>query len=182
MQHLQAVYCNLKLGCGTSLKPCFNFLFSLSEIEIKLMNYYCFRQLGPPTLFLTLSSSEFAWKDLMLSILKTKKDIHDIKEMISAMKTDTIGNQSKAEFLESSESYIKENMEDVLNDMSSAEMNRLVNENIVLTTIEFQNRIQNIMKKLKIKGFLDDKNTYRVEDSFLRIEHQVSKIHLKSAK
>lgn len=137
------------------------------------MSYSHFRQLGPPTLFLTLSSSEFAWKDLMISILKTKKDIHDIKEMILDMKSDTIGNQSKTEFLESSEAYIKENLVHVLDDMSSAEMNRLVNENIVLTTIEFQNRIQNIMKKLKIKGFLDDKNIYRVEDSFLRIEHQV---------
>ena len=109
----------------------------------------------------------------MLSILKTKKDIHDIKEMISDMKSETIGNQSKTDFLESGESYIKDNLVHVLDDMSSGEMNRLVNENIVLTTIEFQNRIQNIMKKLKIKGFLDDKNKYRVEDSFLRIEHQV---------
>ena len=109
----------------------------------------------------------------MISILKTKKDVHDIKEMILDMKSDTIGNQSKTEFLESSNSYIKENLVHVLDDMSSSEMNRLVNENIVLTTIEFQNRIQNIMKKLKIKGFLDDKNTYRVEDSFLRLEHQV---------
>ena len=144
------------------------------------MNYYYFRQLGPPTLFLTLSSSEFAWKDLMISILKTKKDIHDIKDMILDMKSDTIGNLSKTEFLDNSDCYIKENVEHVLDDMSSAEMNRLVNENIVLTTIEFQNRIQNIMKKLKIKGFLDDKNTYRVEDSFLRIEHQVRKMQLKS--
>ena len=115
----------------------------------------------------------------MISILKTKKDVHDIKEMILDMKSDTIGNQSKTEFLESSNSYIKENLVHVLDDMSSAEMNRLVNENIVLTTIEFQNRIQNIMKKLKIKGFLDDKNTYRVEDSFLRIEHQVRQCNKK---
>lgn len=146
------------------------------------MHYYYFRQLGPPTLFLTLSSSEFAWKDLMISILKTKKDIHEIKQMILDMKSGTIGDLSKNEFLESSDCYIKENLEFVLNDMSSAEMNRLVNENIVLTTIEFQNRIQNIMKKLKIKGFLDDKNTYRVEDSFLRIEHQVRKMQLQGAK
>ena len=146
------------------------------------MHYYYFRQLGPPTLFLTLSSSEFAWKDLMISILKTKKDIHEIKQMILDMKSGTIGDLSKNEFLERSDCYIKENLELVLNDMSSAEMNRLVNENIVLTTIEFQNRIQNIMKKLKIKGFLDDKNTYRVEDSFLRIEHQVRKMQLQGAK
>ena len=146
------------------------------------MHYYYSRQLGPPTLFLTLSSSEFAWKDLMISILKTKKDIHEIRAMILDMKSDSIGNLSKTEFLESSDCYIKENLEYALDDMSSAEMNRLVNDNIVLTTIEFQNRIQNIMKKLKIKGFLDDKNTYRVEDSFLRIEHQVRKMQLKKAK
>lgn len=137
----------------------------------------CFRQLGPPTLFLTLSSSEYSWDDLLISILKTKKEMKDVKAMISNMKCDMICGYTKAAFLEQNEDFIKENIPEIINSMSSSERNRFVNENIVLTTIEFQQRIQHIFKLLKTKGFIDEENKYRVEDSFIRIEHQVTVIH-----
>ena len=35
----------------------------------------------------------------MISILKTKKDIHEIRAMILDMKSESIGNLSKTEFL-----------------------------------------------------------------------------------
>ena len=89
------------------------------------------------------------------------------------MKSETIYNIPKEEFALKDEKFIKENLEHILDDMSSSEMNKLVNENIVFTTMEFKNRIDQIFKQLKIKGFLDDTMKYRLEDSFIRIEHQV---------
>jgi hypothetical protein len=138
--------------------------------------YLIFRQLGPPTLFLTLSSSEYSWDDLLISILRTKKEMRDVKEMISNMKCDMICGYTKATFLEQDEAFIKENIPAIINAMSPSERNKFVNENIVLTTIEFQQRIQHIFKLLKTKGFIDNENKYRVEDSFIRIEHQVISI------
>jgi hypothetical protein len=135
-----------------------------------------FRQLGPPTLFLTLSSSEYSWDDLLISILKTKKEMKDVKAMISNMKCDMICGYTKAAFLEKDEDFIKENIPAIIDSMSPSERNKFVNENIVLTTIEFQQRIQHIFKLLKTKGFIDNENKYRVEDSFIRIEHQVISI------
>ena len=135
-----------------------------------------FRQLGPPTLFLTLSSSEYSWDDLLISILRTKKEIRDVKAMISNMKCDMIFGYTKASFLEQDEAFIKENIPAIINSMSPSERNKFVNNNIVLTTIEFQHRIQHIFKLLKTRGFIDNENKYRVEDSFIRIEHQVTVI------
>ena len=89
------------------------------------------------------------------------------------MKKETINNIPKEEYTLKDEKFIKENLEHILDDMSSSEMNKLVNENIVFTTMEFKNRIDQIFKQLKIKGFLDDTMKYRLEDSFIRIEHQV---------
>ena len=100
--------------------------------------------------------------------------MRDVKERISNMKCDMIGGYSKAAFLEQDEDFIKENIPAIVDSMSPSERNRFVNENIVLTTIEFQQRIQHIFKLLKTKGFIDNENKYRVEDSFIRIEHQVT--------
>ena len=131
-----------------------------------------FRQLGPPTLFLTLSSSEYAWDDLLISILKTKNK-PEIKELLSQMKTDSIAGIPKSEFLNNDVDFIKSKSNHIVEEMSSPERNRFVNDNIVLTTIEFQNRVQHISKLLKTRGFMDSSNKYKVEDSFLRIEHQM---------
>ena len=80
---------------------------------------------------------------------------------------------SKEDFLENNESFIKANAQQIVAAMSPSERNKFVNSNIVLTTIEFQNRIQHIFKLLKSKGFIDETKKYRLEDSFIRIEHQV---------
>jgi hypothetical protein len=126
-----------------------------------IVDVYCikifilsFRQLGPPTLFLTLSSSEYSWDDLLISILKTKKEMKDVKAMISNMKCDMICGYTKAAFLEKDEDFIKENIPAIIYSMSPSERNKFVNENIVLTTIEFQQRIQHIFKLLKTKDLL----------------------------
>ena len=134
---------------------------------------FFFRQLGTPTLFLTLSSSEYSWDDLLISIIKTKKDIIDVKELISQMKGEMIGDLSKADILAKDEAFIKENTSQIIEAMSPSVRNKFVNENIVLTTIEFQNRIHHIFKMLKTKGFIDNNNKYKLQDSFIRIEHQV---------
>ena len=89
------------------------------------------------------------------------------------MKTDVIGGMPKEEFLEKDENFIKSNLQQIVQAMTQQERNRFVNNNIVLTTIEFQNRVSHIFNKLKTKGFLDDNKKYRLEDSFFRIEHQV---------
>ena len=123
-------------------------------------------------MFLTLSSSEYAWDDLLVSLLKTKQR-RDICELFSEMKTDVIGGMPKEEFLEKDENFIKSNLQQIVQAMTQQERNRFVNNNIVLTTIEFQNRVSHIFNKLKTKGFLDDNKKYRLEDSFFRIEHQV---------
>ena len=136
-------------------------------------NIFFSRQLGPPSIFLTLSSSEYAWDDLLISILKTKKEIRDVRELISQMQCEDICGFSKSAFLEKDETFIRESAEKIVQCMSPSERSKFVNENIVLTTIEFQNRIQHIFKLLKVKGFIDNSNKYRLDDSFIRIEHQV---------
>ena len=157
--------------------------------DLNFNDLYTCRQLGAPTLFLTLSSSEYSWDDLLISILKTKKDLRDVKQMILEMKTDDIDGIPKADFLERDEHFIKAHSKEIVEEMTSSERNHFVNSNIVLTTIEFQNRIQHIFKVssniflhkydlpffqlLKTRGFLDDENRYKLEDSFIRIEHQV---------
>lgn len=129
--------------------------------------------MGPPTIFLTLSSSEYAWDELLISLLKTKKEIQDVRELISQMQCEDICGSSKAAFLEKDETFIRERAEQIVQSMTPSERSKFVNDNIVLTTIEFQNRIQHIFKLLKIKGFIDNKNKFRLDDSFIRIEHQV---------
>ena len=109
-------------------------------------DFYTCRQLGAPTLFLTLSSAEYAWDDLLISILKTKKDIRDVKQLILEMKSDFINGIPKADFLERDENFIQANSKHIVEEMTSQERNKFVNSNIVLTTIEFQNRIQHIFK------------------------------------
>ena len=89
------------------------------------------------------------------------------------MKTDLVGGNPKDEFIEKDENFMKENAKEIVKAMTSQERNRFINSNIVLTTIEFQNRVAHIFKQLKTKGFLDDSKKYRLEDSFFRIEHQV---------
>ena len=111
------------------------------------------RQLGAPTLFLTLSSNETAWDDLLISILKTKKDIRDVKELITDMKTESINGIPKEEFLNQDETFIKANCKEIVEEMTKQERSRFVNANIVLTTIEFQNRVQHIFKVNQIHMF-----------------------------
>ena len=89
------------------------------------------------------------------------------------MQCEDISGLSKSAFLEKDEAFIRGSAEQIVQSMSPSERSKFVNENIVLTTIEFQNRIQHIFKLLKIKGFIDSSNKYRLDDSFIRIEHQV---------
>ena len=96
------------------------------------------------------------------------------------MQCEDICGLSKAELQKKDEHFIRESAEQIVQSMSHPERNKFVNENIVLTTIEFQNRIQHIFKLLKIKGFIDTTNKYRLDDSFIRIEHQVRAYYFKN--
>ena len=173
MKENSSVPCSAQFVCffNDTKKKLFGKICHLVIIScIKFTNF--FRQLGPPTLFLTLSSSEYAWDDLLISLLKTKHR-RDICELLLEMKTDLVGGMPKDEFIEKDENFLKENAKEIVEAMTSQERNRFINSNIVLTTIEFQNRVAHIFKQLKTKGFLDDSKKYRLEDSFFRIEHQV---------
>ena len=97
-------------------------------------------------MFLTLSSNESAWDDLLISLLKTKKELRDVKELITEMKADSINGMPKEEFLDQDETFIKAHYKEIVEEMTKQERSRLVNANIVLTTIEFQNRVQHIFK------------------------------------
>ena len=102
---------------------------------------------------MTLSSNESAWDDLLISLLKTKKDIRDVKEIITEMKADSINGMPKEEFLDQDETFIKAHSKEIVEEMTKQERSRFVNANIVLTTIEFQNRIQHIFKVKKFSVF-----------------------------
>ena len=98
------------------------------------------RQQGCPTIFMTLSSAEFDWPDLLREIVET------------------------VERRKVSENY--------LNEMSPAEKNRIIAENVVQSTLHFQKRIEKIFSLVQGNFFDVDKEFYCVSSYFYRIEFQ----------
>ena len=101
------------------------------------------RQIGPPTVFLTLTSAEFDWTDLMENIIKSKPDIEDIKEIIRNMK-----NKENLSFLLNleNEQEIRKYAKNIVIEMEGSEMSKLVNDHIVHTTKDFDERIQKMFQ------------------------------------
>ena len=127
------------------------------------------RQIGPPTVFLTLTSAEFDWIDLMENIIKSKPDIEDVKTIIRNMK-----NKENISFLLNleNEEEIKKFSNQIVLEMDGCEMSKLVNDHILHTTKDFDERIKKVFQLLKLPGFLDNQNNFKTQDYFIRIEHQ----------
>ena len=107
------------------------------------------RQIGAPTVFLTLTSAEFDWCDLMINIIKSKPDIEDIKNIIRNMK-----NKEKLRFLLDFKNNedIKKFANKIVLEMEGSEMSKLVNDHIVHTTKDFDERIKKMFQLLKLPG------------------------------
>ena len=103
------------------------------------------RQKGSPTIFFTLSFAEFQSDELFRQILETNMNR-------------TITDD---EFKEMG--------------LTSTERNKIVQENVVQTTITFQRRLEKVIQLLMDEGFTypDAKYKYRVGSYFYRIEFQL---------
>ena len=112
------------------------------------------RQLGPPSLFITISQSEYDLVELMVDILHSKPDVEDIREILKNMKADTIGGLCKDDVIRLDSVEIKMSKEIVLS-MTESEMSTLVNNHIVHTT----------MKKIEDK--LPDNLFLKIHRSFI---------------
>ena len=68
--------------------------------------------------------------------------------------------------------YRKKVTQKDIDDLSSAEKNKIISENVVQTTLHFQRRIEKIYSLMKYDFFNGSKNTYHVSSYFYRIEFQ----------
>ena len=90
--------------------------------------------MGPPTIFLTLTSAEYDWINLMENILKSKLDYEDIFDIVKNMKhKEKLQHLLCLENRESIRTFVKE----IVMNMEGSEMSRLVNDHIVNTTVDF---------------------------------------------
>ena len=99
-----------------------------------------FRQLGCPTIFLTLSCAEFDWIDLLKEIVET----------VERRKVTT-------EYVESLPSNVK---------------NKLISDNVVISTVHFQKRMDKLFTLMKNNFFKDRNTSYFVDAFFFRVEFQ----------
>ena len=127
------------------------------------------RQKGPPTIFTTITSAEYDWMDLMVNIIRTKPDARRIEDLIKTMKHKN--NISHLLNLDNKEN-LRNHAEEIVRNMEGSEMSKLVNNHIVHTTKDFDERIKYLFKLLKLPGFFEKGEKYIISDYFIRIEHQ----------
>ena len=127
------------------------------------------RQKGPPTIFTTITSAEYDWMDLMVNIIRTKPDARRIEDIIQKMKHKN--NISHLLNLDNKEN-LRNHAEEIVRNMEGSEMSKLVNNHIVHTTKDFDERIKYLFKLLKLPGFFEKGGKYIISDYFIRIEHQ----------
>ena len=127
------------------------------------------RQNGPPTIFTTITSAEYDWTDLMINIIESKPDARRIEDIIQAMKQKH--NLSHLLNFENKE-QLREHAEEIVSYMEGPEMSKLVNDHIVHTTKDFDERIKYLFRLFKLPGFFDKEKMYKISDYFIRIEHQ----------
>ena len=127
------------------------------------------RQKGPPTIFTTITSAEYDWMDLMKNIIRTKPDARRIEDIINTMKHKN--NISHLLNLDNKEN-LRNHAEEIIRNMEGPEMSKLVNNHIVHTTKDFDERIKYLFKLFKLPGFFEKGKKYKISDYFIRIEHQ----------
>ena len=127
------------------------------------------RQKGPPTIFTTITSAEFDWMDLMVNIIRTKPDAKRIEDLIKTLKNrDQLSHLLNLQNIEDLRNHAAE----IIQNMEGPEMSKLVNNHIVHTTKDFDERIKYLFKLFKLPGFFEKGEKYKIEDFFIRIEHQ----------
>ena len=115
--------------------------------ELQKTRLFAFlRQIGPPTIFTTITSAEFDWCDLMVNIIRGIPDVRKIQNIVRNMK-----RKDKLEYLFNEED-IKKHAYDIVTNMEGTEMSKLVNEHIVHTTVDFDQRIKFLFKLFKLPG------------------------------
>ena len=100
----------------------------------------CLRQNGCPSIFLTLSSAEFDWPDLVKQIAETV--------------------------------YRRQFTMQEIESMSDKEKNKLISDNVVITTMHFQKRIENFFSIIGYPFFEVGSKKYHSSSYFYRVEFQ----------
>ena len=98
------------------------------------------RQKGAPTLFLTMSCAEYAWKDLL-------------KEVVEYVERRQV-----------TEAYLES--------LTIQQKNKMISENVVLTTLHFQKRIEKELKLMTHAKFFNNKCDLSVKSYYYRVEFQ----------
>ena len=127
------------------------------------------RQKGPPTIFTTITSAEFDWIDLMQNIIKSKPDVKRIEDLIKTLKNKDL--LSHLLILKNKEE-LRDHAKEIVQNMQGPEMSKLVNDHLVHTTKDFNERMKYLFKLFKIPGFFERGGRYKISDYFIRIEHQ----------
>ena len=99
------------------------------------------RQLGCPTVFLTLSCAEYDWPSLLKEVAETV--------------------------------YRRQFTLEEIEEMTIQEKNRLISENVVITTLHFNKRFQKLFSLMKLDFFKGKNVSYHVASFFFRLEFQM---------
>ena len=119
-------------------------------MELQKSRLFAFlRQIGPPTIFTTITSAEYDWCDLMINIIKVIPDVRDITDIVRKMKA-----RSNLEYLLnlSNEEDIRSHAKDIVINMEGPEMSKLVNDHLVHSIADFDKRIKYLFKLFKLPG------------------------------
>ena len=102
----------------------------------------------------------------MINIIKSIPNNKKIEELITKMK-----NKNNINHLFNKED-LRNHAKEIVENMEGPEMSKLVNDHIVHTTKDFDERLKFLFKLFKISGFFEKEKKYRISEFFVRIEHQ----------
>ena len=119
-------------------------------MELQKSRLFAFlRQIGSPTIFTTITSAEYDWTDLMINIIRGIPDVREVKEIVQKMKASK--NIDYILELENIEDIRNHAAEIVIN-MEGPEMSKLVNDHLVHSISDFDQRIKYLFKLFKLPG------------------------------
>jgi hypothetical protein len=105
----------------------------------------------------------------MENIIKAKPDVTRIEDLITTLKNKN--NLSHLLNLDNKED-LRNHAGEIIRNMEGAEMSKLVNDHIVHTTKDFDERLKYLFKLFKLPFFFEKGKKYKISDFFIRIEHQ----------